>query len=406
MPFPRALQSVWQAAWLASAAFAVQGCSVYDGELVDPLMQARTSDSASATHDNPLIQVTSVRGDASFEPGPDETPSVRQAIARDADAGSADSRSEVRCGDGEVSGVEKCDLAIAQGEPGACPETCPALAACVLRVRNGTGCQTECVLRELTCESGDGCCPGNCTKDNDLDCSARCGDGIVQTTGGETCEPDTDKPCIEDERECADTDACTIDRLTGSAANCNATCTHQRIEEPIANDGCCPKGANAKTDPDCKPQCGNGVTEPGEDCDGSDTCDPSCRFINAMERKTCMDSARNDCERCACAECTASELACRLGSNRDANRLCDDILVCSQRMNCLGTPCYCGDSPGCTLPNGPCKTQVETAAGGLSLQVAQQVGDLNTPLGRSYAADQCRVTKCAAACRPPVTATK
>jgi hypothetical protein len=223
----------------------------------------------------------------------------------------------------------------------------------------------------------------------------------VQTTGGETCEPNTDKPCISDARACDDADACTIDHLTGSADNCNAACVHVRIEDPGADDACCPTGANAKTDPNCKPQCGNSVLEPGEDCDGGDACDPSCKFINATERKACMDSARDDCERCACKECTSNELACRLGPNKDENKLCSDIIVCSQKAGCVGTPCYCGDSPGCTLPNGPCRTQVEAAAGGFSLQVAQQVGDLNTPLGRSYAADQCRVSKCEAACRAP-----
>jgi hypothetical protein len=78
--------------------------------------------------------------------------------------------------------------------------------------------------------------------------------------------------------------------------------------------------------------------------------------------------------------------------------LCADIIDCSQQNKCIGTPCYCGDSLGCALPNGACRAQIELA-GGTLLQVAQQVGDPMTIVGRSYAADQCRVAQCQAACR-------
>lgn len=402
MLFSRAIHSVSQAAWqvgaLALSAYVVlvsAGCDVYDAALVNVVAAGRDRD-AAASLDNPLIAVSTAPVNGRPEPGPDD-PFVfgESEDGGDSDAGT---NSGVKCGDGEVTGIEKCDIAIPQGEPGACPETCPSLAKCVPRIRNGTGCQTECVLRGLTCESGDGCCPGNCTTDNDLDCSARCGDGIVQQSSGETCEPGSAAPCKSDAAECDDGDACTIDRLTGSETNCNSACTFERIQRPDPGDGCCPSGANANTDPDCSPKCGNAVIEQGEDCDGGQECDPYCKYVNAKERMQCLDSAQDDCERCACMQCTATELACRMGPDRLDNELCGNILRCSQRERCLGNSCYCGDSLGCTLPNGPCRNEVEAAAG-ILLQVAQQVGDPNTPLGRSYAADQCRVMKCESACR-------
>jgi hypothetical protein len=45
-------------------------------------------------------------------------------------------------------------------------------------------------------------------------------------------------------------------------------------------DGCCPKNANATTDADCAPVCGNGVVERGESCDiklqSTFECSPAC----------------------------------------------------------------------------------------------------------------------------------
>jgi hypothetical protein len=370
-------------------------CSVYDSDLLQSInpLQAGARAGADATRENPVIATSDVKSDASAGIGPDETPTRG---SNDADDGGMSSLA--KCGDGQVNGVEKCDTAIKPGEPGACPSECPDLERCVPRVLNGTGCQTECVLRGLTCESGDGCCPGNCTRDNDLDCSSRCGDGIVQTTSGETCEAETDTPCMTIAAACNDEDACTNDSLTGSPSNCNVACLHERIELVGPDDGCCPGAANERSDPNCAPKCGNSVKESGEDCDGGGDCDPECKFINAEERARCAEQAGNDCERCACEQCTATELACRGTSNQLNNRLCGDIISCSQQNNCIGTPCYCGDALGCTIPAGACRLQIE-AAGGTLLQLATQVGDPSTLVGKSYAADQCRVAMCAEACR-------
>lgn len=76
--------------------------------------------------------------------------------------------------------------------------------------------------------------------------------------------------------DCDDADACTID--TGSGSGCNLVCSHTPVA--AANgDGCCPEGANATNDTDCKPRCGNGVTEAGEECDGQGRCGVRCRIV-------------------------------------------------------------------------------------------------------------------------------
>ena len=398
----RASRSVSQTAWVVGTHVLLvwlTSCSVYDTELVRSInaAESRARAGAEGMRDDPVITPSGVASDASAGPSPDDTTARRGGGPGDVDDGG--SVSTARCGDGQVSGVEKCDTAIKAGEPGACPSDCPDLERCVPRVLNGTGCQTECVLRGLTCESGDGCCPGNCTRDNDLDCSSRCGDGIVQTTSGETCEPETDKPCLTNAAACDDENACTHDSLIGSPSNCNVACLHEPVEMIGPEDGCCPRGGNARSDPDCDPSCGNGVKEDGEDCDGGDGCGVDCRFVNGEERMRCAEQAKTDCERCACERCTATELACRGSSSPGNNRLCGDIITCSQQNNCIGTSCYCGAAMlGCTIPAGPCRGEIE-AAGGTPLQVATQVGDPNTLVGKSYAADQCRVAQCADVCR-------
>ncbi len=78
------------------------------------------------------------------------------------------------------------------------------------------------------------------------DDQAVCGDGVRE--GSELCDgagcPTT----------CGDSDACTIDTLTGSAATCTAVCSHAQVTACNSiSDGCCPAGCSLALDPDCLP---------------------------------------------------------------------------------------------------------------------------------------------------------
>jgi hypothetical protein len=126
-------------------------------------------------------------------------------------------------------------------------------------------CSSSCVLELVEiCQGSDGCCPESCDPGDDADCSASCGDGVVDTEAGETCEADTDAPCSV---SCDDGDACTQDISEGSAKNCNTACTHLPVVKPMSGDGCCPDGAHSLEDADCPAVCGNLVPEQGESCD-------------------------------------------------------------------------------------------------------------------------------------------
>ncbi|HKU44471.1 MAG TPA: hypothetical protein VJR89_40200 [Polyangiales bacterium] len=307
------------------------------------------------------------------------------------------------CGDGRVSGEERCDIAINPGMPGACPTSCPELTMCAPRALNNSGCQAECVLLQLVCKSGDGCCPGNCTDKNDSDCSSKCGDKMVQADDGETCEPGTDTPCKSSDAECDDKDPCTVDKLIGSADNCNALCTNVRITEAKAGDGCCPSGATANVDSDCKAVCGNKMREPGEDCDGTTGCNAQCKLTLQPEQVACLEKFGNkgdDCAKCSCMNCASTYLACIDGMDATANTQCSAVLTCARREDCFSTACYCGDSFLCTAPNGECRVEIETAAASMDPAViTMRAGDTSTVIGKSLAADTCRMNQCSRECR-------
>jgi YVTN family beta-propeller protein len=103
-----------------------------------------------------------------------------------------------------------------------------------------------CNPASTTCASGDGSCPAGCNANNDADCPPACGNGVVEA--GETCDLPSTCPA-----SCDDGNACTIDQMTGSAANCNVACSYTAITTCASGDGCCPAGCNSLTDADCPP---------------------------------------------------------------------------------------------------------------------------------------------------------
>lgn len=247
------------------------------------------------------------------------------AGAEDADTGPQTTvrpNTGTSCGNGIVEPGEACDGA-------SCPLTCETGDACMVGKLEGgrLDCSAKCVETQIAeCKSDDGCCAPGCTSDEDNDCSATCGNGTIEDL--ELCDGDCPSTCD-------DSDVCTADKLSGSATTCNAACMHTKITAPKAGDGCCPAGANATTDSDCKPSCGNGVLEKGETCDGqcpdcddgnpcttdtasgsADTCSLTCRHVNRSAGSTCGGDNRCD----AMGKCVAPSC----GDGRvDDGELCD-----------------------------------------------------------------------------------
>src|SRR5262249_37859019 len=209
----------------------------------------------------------------------------------------------IGCGDGVVNGDEECDLGGKNSDSGPCTSSCK-INVC------GDGHKWAGVEQcdDGNTKSNDGC---SGTEDPNVPaCHIEfCGDGVVQT--GEMCDPKkTPTTCNLD---------CTPSSCGDGKVNPNAS-------PPEEGDSTDPSGVNCKLE-----SCGNGVKDPGEDCDWSIT--------NA----TGTESA--DCNSdCTTATCGDGKI------NKTAGEQCDDFNT-SDNDDCLShdpdpAKCkiaFCGD---------------------------------------------------------------
>lgn len=178
------------------------------------------------------------------------------------------------------------------------------------------GC-TDCLSCGNTLVEGEEeCDDGNQLNNDDcVSCNlARCGDGFRQS-GVEACD---------------DGEGVNSDDYTGEA-HCNATCTANVV---YCGDGVCQQefeDIRSCMQDGCMGMCGNGVIEPGEDCDEgaeSMTCDGNCSpvmcgdgYTNIVAGEACDDG--NDVDTDAClAGCIAAK--CGDGIVQAGVEDCDD----------------------------------------------------------------------------------
>ncbi|HKP55622.1 MAG TPA: hypothetical protein VJV78_02815 [Polyangiales bacterium] len=253
------------------------------------------------------------------------------------------------CGDGLVGPEERCDTAIASGQPGACPRECMP-QHCENVKLEGSGCQAQCTATPITAPlSEDGCCPPGADSSSDSDCEADCGNGKVEK--GETCDPPESCPTLE---TCIPASACLMAVIQGDAASCSATCTMQQIAQCLPGDGCCPAGCTKAEDSDCSNSCGDGVVDPArETCEPTNPsaqCRTSCDDNNACTFDLQTGSA-NNCN-VACTSFTISnpfpfDRCCPPGAN--ANNDSDCAPVCGNGVVEPGERCdgVCPDAAAC-----------------------------------------------------------
>ena len=313
----------------------------------------------------------------------------------------ADAGAAPRCGDGRVSKDERCDTAIAAGEEGACPATCPAPNDPCKRVElRGVRCDAHCAETTITeRKGGDSCCPPDAQHADDSDCETRCGNGRVEE--GELCERDGEPRCPA---SCDDGEVCTEDVRSGSEDRCDVTCMHVARAAGVA-DQCCPIGANSTTDPDCGVLCGNGVREADEECDDGNTkdgdgCDAHC----AEERsQTCENLGAGDlCSLCTCAQCGARSGGCTSLLGAERVQSCLAVSSCIREKRCDLVECYCGSNVNMCLagmPSGPCQAEIVRAVGSSEVPViVAELRDERAPLARALRQSECEARQCSGVC--------
>lgn len=91
------------------------------------------------------------------------------------------------CGNGQLDSGERCDTAIAAGQPGACPTVaaCDDGDPCTVDRVDGAACQQRCTNNpaELQTSGSDGCCVPGVSSLTDIDCPPPC--GPTQTRAGQ-----------------------------------------------------------------------------------------------------------------------------------------------------------------------------------------------------------------------------
>ena len=388
---------VTQLATLGAVALATASCRVYDTELVDRVLSGVASAGKGARSDM-----------------------VSGAPASDAGAPAA-ARALPACGNGRLDDAERCDVAIAEGEPGACPDGC-AQEGCFARHLEGTRCGARCVAVEITePRMGDGCCPGGATPDTDSDCSPTCGNGKLD--GSETCDPQDQCPAPN---ACKTELACMAARYTGSRYTCSARCELIPILACAAGDGCCPSGCTPQDDDDCmlsvrKPQISTagggagmagsgpraGAVSPPPSAAGAGTADPGtctgdCQTESSALRCLELHSA-GPCQACDCAYCADQFLKCDDLANETDRSACQALLQCATRNRCSGLDCYCGSANvsvcASGFAGGPCAREVRTVAGTFDvIDIFLQATAADGPLPFAANALACRAQHCKRTC--------
>jgi hypothetical protein len=138
----------------------------------------------------------------------------------------------------------------------------------------------------------DGCCPIGATPRTDTDCSAKCGNGVIES--GETCDsPESCPLCVSD-------DKCLKVTTVGAADRCSVSCRIASINGCRSEDGCCPANCMHGGDNDCSSRCGDGTVDPGTtETRGTQTCPRDCDDADPCTQVVRTGSTANCNVRCS-----------------------------------------------------------------------------------------------------------
>ncbi|HCI44808.1 MAG TPA: hypothetical protein DE315_04680, partial [Candidatus Omnitrophica bacterium] len=281
------------------------------------------------------------------------------------------------CGDGTKNGTEVCDEGANNGTPNHCNAQCAGTTATVC----GNGIR----------EDGEGCDDGN--KISGDGCSSSCvieicGDGIVQTALGETCEGNSVQSCVlngyagaQSCANCVDT-GCVLSEFCGDAKIQSAAGEVCDDGNTTSEDGC---SAACKVE-----SCGDGVVQSGlgEQCDDGNTiagdgCNASCKD------EYCGDGI---IQSGAGEVCDSNTRACTTPSGYSGTQNCGIQCI---GFNACATNLFCGDgvcsSPPETTTN--CHSDCPAICGNGIAEPSEECDDHNTASGDGCSA-ACKLEIC------------
>lgn len=257
----------------------------------------------------------------------------------------SDSDCSPNCGNKVKEGSEVCD--------GDCPTSCDDGDPCTVDKLSGSAgqCTAACTNAPIVRPAnGDGCCPEGANASNDNDCSPSCGNRIKE--GNEICDGDCPMSCT-------DTDPCTSDKLSGSASQCNAVCTHSPMTRTqpgnCADDDPCTDDSMRPSTTSCTFECVHGPAKPRTGPTACNSSNPCIKPTSPVPSKTsCTQECKPGPEmaRSGPTSCTPPD-ACtestKVDSSTDCISYCDekpkrDGASCNGSGTCSAGVClFCGD---------------------------------------------------------------
>lgn len=260
------------------------------------------------------------------------------------------------CGNGVVDPGEDCDDGGNNGMSGDgcnsfCQFVCAVDANCDdKQLCNGAERCVDHVCKPGTpvddgtaCGSGMLCRAGTCV-------ASKCGDGILtapeecddgNAVEGDGCNNDCTFSCksSDPKRNCTPADAC------AGQGTCNDTTHVCAPGTPLGDGTMCGTGNDYCKAGHCTtPNCGNGVKEPGEDCDDGglngtkgDGCTTMCHYACVDPTADC--GAPPVCEK---FQCTTGHVCQAIADTSQNGNMCGSMLVCKDGA-CIGATATCGN---------------------------------------------------------------